>query len=82
MPLINPIQPTFSGGEFSPSIYPRVDIDKYRTGLKTCRNFIIHPFGGASNRQELNMYPQREIPLSILLSSYRSLFFQKHKSMF
>jgi len=50
MPLINPIQPTFSGGEFSPSIYPRVDIEKYRTGLKTCRNFYIHPHGGASNR--------------------------------
>lgn len=50
MALINPIQPTFAGGEFSPAIYPRVDIEKYRTGLKTCRNFIIHPAGGASNR--------------------------------
>ena len=50
MPLIQPIQPTFSGGEFSASIYPRVDIEKYRTGLKTCRNFFIHPHGGASNR--------------------------------
>ena len=50
MALINPIQPTFSGGEFSPSIYPRVDIEKYRTGLKTCKNFYIHPHGGASNR--------------------------------
>lgn len=50
MSLINPIQPTFSGGEFSPSIFPRVDIEKYRTGLKTCRNFYIHPHGGASNR--------------------------------
>lgn len=50
MALINPIQPTFAGGEFSPSIYPRVDIEKYRTGLKTCRNFIVHPHGGASNR--------------------------------
>jgi hypothetical protein len=50
MALINPIQPSFSGGEYSPSIYPRVDIEKYRTGLKTCRNFYIHPHGGASNR--------------------------------
>ncbi|MFA5217136.1 hypothetical protein [Sulfuricurvum sp.] len=50
MALINPIQPTFAGGEFSPAIFPRVDIEKYRTGLKTCRNFLIHPHGGASNR--------------------------------
>jgi len=50
MPLINPIQPTFAGGEYSPSIYPRVDIEKYRTGLKKCRNFYVHPHGGASNR--------------------------------
>jgi hypothetical protein len=50
MALINPIQPTFSGGEFSPSLYPRVDIEKYRTGLKTCRNFLVHPEGGVSNR--------------------------------
>lgn len=50
MPLINPIQPCFSSGEFSPSLFPRVDIEKYRTGLKTCRNFYIHPHGGASNR--------------------------------
>jgi len=50
MPLIRPISPTFAGGEYSPSIYPRVDIEKYRTGLKTCRNFYIHPHGGASNR--------------------------------
>jgi hypothetical protein len=50
LPLINPIQPTFAGGEYSPSIYPRVDIEKYRSGLKTCRNFYVHPHGGASNR--------------------------------
>ncbi|CAK0756629.1 E1_FCCH domain-containing protein [Gammaproteobacteria bacterium] len=44
------IQPTFAGGEFSPSLYSRVDIQKYPTALRTCRNFIIHAHGGASNR--------------------------------
>ncbi|NJO00392.1 MAG: hypothetical protein HC880_00750 [Bacteroidia bacterium] len=47
---IRPIQPTFAGGEYSPSIYPRIDISKYQIGLKRLRNFIIHPTGGASNR--------------------------------
>lgn len=49
MPL-RKIQPSFSGGEYSPSIYPRVDITKYQTGLKRLRNFIVHPQGGVSNR--------------------------------
>lgn len=43
-------QPSFSGGEVSPSIYPRTDINKYHTSLRVCRNFIVHPTGGASNR--------------------------------
>lgn len=50
MALIKPAQSSFAGGEYSPSIYPRIDIDKYKTGLRTARNFIIHPQGGASNR--------------------------------
>ena len=41
---------SFAGGEYSPNIYARVDIQKYATGLKTCKNFFIHPHGGASNR--------------------------------
>ena len=41
---------SFAGGEYSPNIYARVDIQKYATGLKTCKNFFVHPHGGASNR--------------------------------
>lgn len=44
------IQPTFAGGEFAPSLHSRVDLQKYATGLKTAKNFFIHPHGGASNR--------------------------------
>lgn len=50
MPLITPIQPSFAGGEYSPAIYPRVDLEKYKSGLRTAYNFIVHPQGGASNR--------------------------------
>lgn len=45
------LQPSFSGGVFSPSLYSRVDLAKYSTGLKTAKNFFVHPHGGASNRQ-------------------------------
>ena len=44
------IQPSFASGELSPSLYSRVDIAKYSSGLRKCRNFIVHPHGGASNR--------------------------------
>lgn len=47
----NLLQPSFSGGVFSPSLYSRVDLAKYTTGLRTAKNFFIHPHGGASNRQ-------------------------------
>lgn len=50
MAPVHSIQPTFAGGEFAPSLYSRVDIAKYATGLKRARNFFVHPHGGASNR--------------------------------
>ena len=50
MALINPIQPTFGSGELSPAAFARVDIDRYRSGLRTCRNFIVQPQGGVANR--------------------------------
>jgi hypothetical protein len=49
-PLIRPIQPSFSSGELSPQLYSRVDLAKYATGLRRCRNFIVQVHGGAYNR--------------------------------
>lgn len=34
------IQMNFNGGEVSPLVYGRPNLDKYQTGLKTCLNFI------------------------------------------
>ena len=48
-------QNAFSGGEASPEMYGRVDIDRYRTMLKSCRNGIVHPQGGWSNRPGFKM---------------------------
>ena len=64
------IQPSMAGGEFSPSLYARVDISKYAIGLKRCRNFSVLPHGGIRNRPGTKMvaaagnssYPVRLIP--------------------
>ncbi|OBU04838.1 hypothetical protein [Morganella psychrotolerans] len=47
---ISIIQPSFSGGEIAPSLYGRVDLAKYATALRKCRNFIVRQYGGAENR--------------------------------
>jgi hypothetical protein len=44
------LQPTLTAGEVSPSLYGRVDIARYGTGLRRCRNFIVRPYGGVENR--------------------------------
>lgn len=46
-------QPSFTAGVLSPSLWARVDLSKYGSGLKTALNLIIHPHGGASNRPGL-----------------------------
>lgn len=47
------IQPSFSAGELGPSVYGRVDIARYQTGLKTALNVIVRPGGGVANRSGL-----------------------------
>lgn len=44
------LQPSFAGGELAPSLYGRVDIQRYGSSLKTLRNFFVKQYGGASNR--------------------------------
>lgn len=46
----NFIQPSFSAGELSPTLYARVDFAKYHVGLAKCRNFFVDYRGGASTR--------------------------------
>ena len=41
---------SFAGGEISPELYGRMDLDKYQTGLARCENFIVLPHGPAQNR--------------------------------
>ncbi len=44
------LQPSFTGGELSPSLHGRVDLARYATSLKKCRNFIAQQYGGVKNR--------------------------------
>lgn len=47
------LQPTLTAGEVAPSLYGRVDINRYAAGLRKCRNFIVRPYGGVENRPGL-----------------------------
>lgn len=44
------IQPSFSGGEISPTLAARVDLARYQISLKTCLNFLVMSHGGVRNR--------------------------------
>lgn len=50
MPRYQTIQNSFSNGEISPKIFPRVDTSEYSNGLKELSNFLIGPTGGAFRR--------------------------------
>lgn len=43
-------QNNFSGGELSPAMYSRVDLDKYSTGAELIENGIVQPHGGIVKR--------------------------------
>lgn len=48
--MADALQASFASGEVSPSLYGRVDLTRYRTALRTCKNFMTVPQGGAANR--------------------------------
>lgn len=48
--MVRAFQPAFTAGELSPSLWARVDLAKYQSGLKTAENLFVHPHGGVSNR--------------------------------
>lgn len=48
-------QNSFAGGELTPSAYGRVDLARYQTALKTCRNFVVRVTGGVINRAGTKM---------------------------
>lgn len=45
--------PSFNGGEYSPLIRQRSDLEKYSSGCRTLENLLITPYGGVKNRPGL-----------------------------
>lgn len=45
------VQRSFSAGEISPQLFGRVDVDRWRSALKKCLNYVPAPEGGISARQ-------------------------------
>ena len=43
-------QPSFNSGEWAPSLYSRVDLEKYRSAAALIRNFFVDYRGGVSTR--------------------------------
>lgn len=43
-------QPAFTAGELAPSLWARVDLSKFQSGLKKALNVFVHAHGGVSNR--------------------------------
>jgi hypothetical protein len=43
-------QTSFAGGEFSPTLWSRMELERFATGLRTARNFFITEHGGLKNR--------------------------------
>lgn len=50
MPNVQHIQSNFSGGEISPRLYGRSDLQKYFNAAKTMENFNVMKLGGAVRR--------------------------------
>lgn len=46
-------QPSFAAGVLGPSLWGRIDLSKYDTGLRKGRNVFVHTHGGLSNRPGL-----------------------------
>lgn len=44
------MQTSFAAGELAPALHAHVDLQRYQTGLKTCRNFFVRVYGGVANR--------------------------------
>lgn len=50
MPAARPIKTNFTGGEFSPRLAGRVDLERYGNAAKALRNVLVQAQGGATRR--------------------------------
>jgi hypothetical protein len=50
MPRATWVQTSFNGGEWSPLVYGRFDVQRYKTALATCSNYLPTVQGGLTKR--------------------------------
>jgi hypothetical protein len=50
MPIAYKGQAFFNGGEITPELGERPDLERYKSSVKTMKNFLCRVFGGAANR--------------------------------
>lgn len=62
MPQARPIQTNFTGGEWSPRLYGRVDLDRYFNALRTAVNVQVQAHGGATRRSGTYFVAETKIP--------------------
>lgn len=55
-------KPSFTTGELDPSLWERTNLDKYRNGLATARNWIISKTGSILTRQSRQFMVQTKLP--------------------
>jgi hypothetical protein len=60
--MASALQPSLNGGELSPSLHARVDLARYLTSLKTCRNAIAQQYGGVTNRAGMRFIHEVKAP--------------------
>lgn len=48
--MVKPLMRSFAGGEITPELFGRLDLDKFQTGLARALNFRVLPHGPAQNR--------------------------------
>ena len=52
---------SFTGGEWSPRLHGRVDIQKYSTACEVLQNFVIYPHGGITRRMGLEFIEDAKV---------------------
>ena len=81
-----PLLRSFAGGEITPELYGRLDLDKFQTGLARAENFMVLPHGPITARPGFEYVletkdstkPVRMIPFSFASDQTMALEFGHH----
>lgn len=69
-------QAAFTSGELTPALHGRIDMDQYVRGLVLCKNFIVHPHGGISNRTGMRFVCEvkdSSVPVNLIEFNFNDL---------